>query len=96
MATAASTRDGQSDVGRYQKLERLGAGTYGTVYKAQHRVTGEIFALKKISQQGDEGIAATTLREIALLKTLNHPNVVKYAIVLLEMFISHGMLDYLR
>eukprot|EP00567_Pseudictyota_dubia_P008499 CAMPEP_0197443554 /NCGR_PEP_ID=MMETSP1175-20131217/9268_1 /TAXON_ID=1003142 /ORGANISM="Triceratium dubium, Strain CCMP147" /LENGTH=38 /DNA_ID= /DNA_START= /DNA_END= /DNA_ORIENTATION= len=33
---------------RYQKLEKIGEGTYGVVYKAKDRVTGEIIALKKI------------------------------------------------
>lgn len=32
---------------RYQKMEKIGEGTYGVVYKAKDRVTGEIIALKK-------------------------------------------------
>jgi serine/threonine protein kinase len=33
---------------RYQKMEKIGEGTYGIVYKARDRVSGEIIALKKI------------------------------------------------
>jgi cyclin-dependent kinase len=63
---------------RYQKLEKVGEGTYGVVYKAKDRMTGEIVALKKIRLEAeDEGIPGTALREIALLKELQHPNVVR-------------------
>jgi len=62
----------------YQKLEKVGEGTYGVVYKAKDRATGEIVALKKIRLESeDEGIPGTAIREIALLKELQHPNVVK-------------------
>ena len=63
---------------RYQKLEKVGEGTYGVVYKAKDRMTGEIVALKKIRLEAeDEGIPGTAIREIALLKELQHPNIVR-------------------
>ncbi|KAK1936315.1 putative cell division control protein 2 [Babesia divergens] len=59
---------------RYHKLEKIGEGTYGVVYKAQNS-HGEVFALKKIRvEEEDEGIP--TIREISLLKELHHPNIV--------------------
>ncbi len=40
--------------------------------------TSELFALKKIRLESeDEGIPSTAIREISLLKELNHPNIVK-------------------
>lgn len=64
---------------RYQKLEKIGEGTYGVVYKAKDRVTDEIIALKKIRLEAeDEGIPSTAIREISLLKELQHPNIVRY------------------
>jgi hypothetical protein len=52
---------------RYQKMEKIGEGTYGIVYKAKDRVTGEIIALKKIRLEAeDEGIPSTAIREISL------------------------------
>ena len=57
--------------------QKIGEGTYGVVYKAEVKATGEIIALKKIRlEQEDEGIPTTAIREIALLKCLRHPNVV--------------------
>merc|ERR1711971_1055936 len=48
------------------------------VYKASDRATGEIVALKKIRlEEKDEGIPSTAIREISLLKELQHPNIVR-------------------
>ena len=61
----------------YEKIEKIGEGTYGVVYKSKHRVTGDIVALKKIRlEQEDEGVPPTAIREISLLKELQHPNIV--------------------
>jgi cyclin-dependent kinase len=38
---------------RYQKMEKVGEGTYGVVYKAKDRVTSEIVALKKIRLEAE-------------------------------------------
>lgn len=63
---------------KYQKLEKIGEGTYGVVYKARDTTTGELFALKKIRlEAADEGIPSTAIREISLLKELQHPNIVR-------------------
>lgn len=63
---------------KYEKLEKIGEGTYGIVYKARDKTTNEIVALKKIRLVDDEeGIPSTAIREISLLKDLNHPNIVK-------------------
>ncbi|KAJ3024424.1 UNVERIFIED_CONTAM: cyclin-dependent kinase 5 [Siphonaria sp. JEL0065] len=63
---------------KYQKIEKLGEGTYGIVYKAQNRETDDIVALKRIRLENeDEGVPCTAIREISLLKELKHPNIVK-------------------
>jgi len=67
-----------SKIDNYKKLEKLGEGTYGVVYKAQDKVTGEFVALKKIRlEKEDDGVPSTAIREISLLKGLKHPNIVE-------------------
>jgi len=68
-----------SDIQQYEKLEKIGEGTYGVVYKARDKMTGAIVAMKKIRlETEDEGIPSTTIREVALLKEVSsHPNIVK-------------------
>lgn len=68
----------QERMERYQKKEKIGEGTYGVVYKALDLRTGETIALKKIRLEAeDEGIPSTAIREISLLKELQHPNIVR-------------------
>jgi len=63
---------------KYEKLEKLGEGTFGVVYKAKNIYTKEEVALKKIrKQQDEEGVPSSALREIALLKELQHVNVIR-------------------
>ena len=60
----------------YQKLERIGKGSYGSVYKVQNKNTNIIRAMKIIPknyQKDNEEI----MREINILKNLDHPNVMK-------------------
>lgn len=62
---------------KYAVQEILGEGMYGTVYKAVALSTGELVALKKMRiDVEDEGIPATAVREISLLKEAKHPNVI--------------------
>ena len=62
----------------YDKIEKVGEGTYGVVYKAKDKHTGQIVALKKIRlETEDEGVPSTAIREISFLKELQHPNIVK-------------------
>lgn len=59
-------------------MDTIGEGTYGVVYKARVRSTGEILALKRIRlEQEEEGVPSTAIREISLLKELRHENIVK-------------------
>ncbi|KDO22549.1 CMGC/CDK/CRK7 protein kinase [Saprolegnia parasitica CBS 223.65] len=74
MAAAYGTRS----VEVYEKVKCVGSGTYGCVYEAKHKATGERVAMKKIKTLNEaEGIPITTLREIAALKALRHPNLVQ-------------------
>jgi len=63
---------------RYEKIEKVGEGTYGVVYKARDLGTNLIVALKKIRLEAeDEGVPSTAIREISLLKELKDDNIVR-------------------
>lgn len=63
---------------QYEKVEKIGEGMYGVVYKARDRITNETIALKKIRlEQEDEGVPSTAIREISLLKEMHHGNIVR-------------------
>lgn len=58
---------------KYEKLEKIGEGTYGTVFKGKNRDTLEIVALKRVRlDEDDEGVPSSALREICLLKVRPH------------------------
>ncbi|CAL9160388.1 unnamed protein product [Musa hybrid cultivar] len=62
---------------QYEKVEKIGEGTYGVVYKARDRQTNEMIAIKKIRiKEEDEGIPGFVIREVSLLKEMHHCNIV--------------------
>ncbi|KAG9439895.1 hypothetical protein H6P81_020060 [Aristolochia fimbriata] len=62
----------------YDKLDKVGQGTYSNVYKARDRDTGKIVALKKVRfDTSDAESVKFMAREIMILQKLNHPNVIK-------------------
>ncbi|KAL4950854.1 kinase-like domain-containing protein [Aspergillus filifer] len=60
----------------FQQLEKLGEGTYATVFKGRNRQTGELVALKEIHLDSEEGTPSTAIREISLMKELKHESIV--------------------
>lgn len=85
-ATKPTKKDGGKDSEKqknlmegYVKMDKIGEGTYGIVYKAKHKASNRIVALKKIRLNShDEGVPATAIREVSLLKELKHENVIRY------------------
>lgn len=70
---------------RYERVSKIGEGTYGVVYKACDRTNGRMLALKQIRlEQEEEGVPSTAIREISLLKELNHENIVSLEDVIHE------------
>lgn len=81
----------------YQLVSQVGEGTFGKVYKAKNVVTGTLVALKRIKVEAEkDGFPVTALREIKLLQSLSHPNI----IFLHEMMVSKGnvymVFDYME
>lgn len=80
----------QYQLSDFDKVEKIGEGTFGQVYRAEYRCpdTGEkkLFALKKLNMVMDEstdmGFPLTALREIKYLSILDHDNIVRIKQVL--------------
>ncbi|XP_036261418.1 cyclin-dependent kinase 20-like [Molothrus ater] len=64
---------------QYIVLGRIGEGAHGVVFKAKHRETGELVALKKVPlRRPEEGLPPQTLREIKALREMEaHPHVIR-------------------
>ncbi len=69
----------------FAKIEKIGEGTYGVVFKGRNKRTGDIVAMKKIRLESEEeGVPSTAIREISLLKELQHPNIVSLQDIIMQ------------
>ncbi len=74
----------------------VGSGTYGKVFKAVHVYTKKLVALKRIRmEQEREGLPVTAIREIKLLQSLKHVNVVDLQEVMVEKNDCFMVFEYL-
>ena len=89
---------GDSKRSDYQKIEKIGSGAYGSVYKAKNIKTQKIVAIKRIKISLDtEGIPSSALREITILRNLNHENIEKILDVIAtdtKLYLVFEYLDY--
>eukprot|EP01018_Ginkgo_biloba_P004292 Gb_36477 [translate_table: standard] len=68
---------GCRSVDEFERLNRIDEGTYGVVYRARNKKTGEIVALKKVKMEKDrDDFPMTSLREINVLLSFHHPSIV--------------------
>lgn len=66
------------DVNVFKKENQVGQGTYGSVFVGVDKLTSEVVALKRINtEQEENGFPITAIREVKILKALNHENVVE-------------------
>ncbi|KAH9899866.1 Pkinase-domain-containing protein [Cubamyces lactineus] len=71
----------------YVVLGQVGSGTFGKVFKASNTANGRMVALKLIRMESEkDGFPVTAMREVKLLQSLRHDNVVR----LYEMLVSKG------
>ncbi|XP_057681063.1 cyclin-dependent kinase 13 isoform X2 [Corythoichthys intestinalis] len=68
---------GKRCVDKFEIIGITGEGTYGQVYKAKDKDTGEMVALKKVRLDNEkEGFPITAIREIKILRQLNHKSII--------------------
>jgi serine/threonine protein kinase len=73
---------------KFRRIKKLGQGTFGVVYQAENTETGQMVAIKRIRLESDqEGVPCTAIREVSILKELNHENIVKYDVLLCAFFL---------
>ncbi|CAF3371730.1 unnamed protein product [Rotaria sp. Silwood1] len=73
------------NVDMYEILAKIGEGTYGEVFKARDKQTGDICALKKVRLENEkEGFPITAVREIQILRQLTHENIVNLKEIVMD------------
>lgn len=75
---AAPPRRVPASMDNFEKVEKIGEGTYGVVYKGRCKTTGDVVALKKVRMDRErDGMPLTSLREVRILQRVRHENVVR-------------------
>ncbi len=62
---------------KYETIRTVGDGSYGSVSKARNKFNNEIVAIKRMKAQCASWDEAMNLREVKVLRRLNHHNIVK-------------------
>ncbi|KAK2169456.1 hypothetical protein NP493_1188g00014 [Ridgeia piscesae] len=73
---ASLSEIGFGKIESYTKLDKVGEGTYATVFKGRSRLTDNLVALKEIRLEHEEGAPCTAIREVSLLRDLKHANII--------------------
>ncbi|KAG2732386.1 hypothetical protein G9P44_004803 [Scheffersomyces stipitis] len=63
----------------YEVLENIGEGAFSVVYKARHKVTNKLVAIKILRKfQMDQAQKSAVLKEVTIMRQLDHPNIVRF------------------
>lgn len=89
---------------RYIQGRLVGSGTYAKVYEAFDSDKKKVVAMKKIELNEREGMPSTALREISILKTLRHKNVIELlqvihredVLILIFEYIDYDLMKYIE
>nr|WBQ01596.1 protein kinase R [Myotis velifer] len=57
----------------FEEIAPIGSGAYGSVFKAKHRIDGTTYVIKRVKYNNEK-----VKREVKVLATLSHPNIVRY------------------
>uniref|UniRef100_A0A7C9A1K1 cyclin-dependent kinase n=1 Tax=Opuntia streptacantha TaxID=393608 RepID=A0A7C9A1K1_OPUST len=80
---------------RYKLIKEVGDGTFGNVWRAMNKQTGEVVAIKKMKKKYYSWEECINLREVKSLRKMNHPNIVKLKEVIREHDFLHFVFEYM-
>ncbi|XP_012574599.1 cyclin-dependent kinase F-4 [Cicer arietinum] len=81
---------------RYKLIKEVGDGTFGSVWRAISKQTGEVVAIKKMKKKYYSWEECVNLREVKSLRKMNHPNIVKLKEVIRESDILYFVFEYME
>ncbi|KAH9623399.1 hypothetical protein KSS87_000212 [Heliosperma pusillum] len=91
-----SPEDSDSTMERFKLIKEVGDGTFGSVWRAINKQTGEVVAIKKMKRKYYSWEECINLREVKSLKKMNHPNIVKLKEIIREHDILHFVFEYME
>ncbi|XP_022716881.1 cyclin-dependent kinase F-4-like isoform X5 [Durio zibethinus] len=81
---------------RYKLIKEVGDGTFGVVWRAVNKLSGEVVAIKKMKKKYYSWEECVNLREVKSLRRMNHPNIVKLKEVIRENDILYFVFEYME
>lgn len=81
---------------RYKLIKEVGDGTFGSVWRAINKQSGEVVAIKKMKKKYYSWEECVNLREVKSLRKMNHPNIVKLREVIRENDILYFVFEYME
>ncbi|XP_065879685.1 cyclin-dependent kinase F-4 [Euphorbia lathyris] len=81
---------------RYKLIKEVGDGTFGSVWRAINKQSGEVVAIKKMKKKYYSWEECVNLREVKSLRKMSHPNIVKLKEVIRENDILYFVFEYME
>ncbi|KAL9447972.1 hypothetical protein AB3S75_015447 [Citrus x aurantiifolia] len=81
---------------RYKLIKEVGDGTFGSVWRAISKQSGEVVAIKKMKKKYYSWEECVNLREVKSLRKMSHPNIVKLKEVIRENDTLYFVFEYME
>ncbi|EYU29090.1 hypothetical protein MIMGU_mgv1a0075471mg, partial [Erythranthe guttata] len=80
---------------RFTIIKEVGNGSFGNVWRALSKKTGEVVAIKKMKKKYYSWEECINLREVKSLRKMSHPNIVKLKEVIRENDVLYFVFEYM-